>query len=168
MISLSKAKMLVEKVRGEKFPEAYNDFTLHEWSRKGVISHLKAKNGKTFYPDIVTNEILTALKLKNKYSLSEIADARRCLELEGNHPNQITEEELVRFINCSKLFNDKKLVMKLTIKKLDSLDKIKELIDDLFAEKRHLEVIEAYLKEFYKTEKELEDLEKRESLNYVS
>lgn len=168
MISLTEAKMLAEKVGKKEFPEVYSDFTLHEWSRRGVISHLEVKDGKTFYPDIVTEEIIIALRLKNKYSLSEIADARRCLELEGNHSKQITEEELVRFVNCSKLFNDRKLFLKFKIKQLDSLTEIKELIDGLLEEKRHLEVTEAYLREYFQVKKELKEFEKRKSLNYIS
>ena len=168
MISLSRARNFVEKVMGEEIPLAYTDMTLRDWSRKGVISRMRIKNGEALYPEIVTTEILTALKLKEKFSLSEIAEARKCLELESGQPNLITEEELVRFINCSKLFNDKKLVTKLTINKIESLDKIKELIDDLVQEKKHLEVVGNYLKEFLKAEKELKELKKNKKIKYVS
>ncbi|MFN2341293.1 MAG: hypothetical protein ABR547_08495 [Halanaerobium sp.] len=168
MISLNSAQKLVEEVRGEELPEVYTDLTLHDWIREGVISHMKVENGTALYPDIVATEILTALRLKENYSLEKIAEARKCLELEGGKLNQISEEEITRFINCSKLFNDKKLVTKLTIKRIDSLDKIKELVDDLFQEKKHLEVVEAYLREFLKAEKDLRKAEEDKNREYVS
>ena len=168
MISLSSARKLVEEVRGEEIPYIYTTLTLRDWSRKGVISRLKVKNGSALYPDIVTPEILTAFRLKEKYSLSEIAEARKCLELEGGQLNKITEEELIRFINCSKLFNDKKLVTKLAINRIESLDKIKELIDDLYNEKKHLEVVGDYLREFLEANNDLKSIEKRKEINLVS
>lgn len=168
MISLSNAKSLVEEVRGEELPLIYTNVTLHDWIREGVISRMKVDDGNALYPDIITAEILTALKLKEKYRPSEIAEARECLELNGGHPNQITQEELIRFVNCSKIFNDKKLATKLSIKQIDSLDTIKELIDDLLKEKNHLEVVEDYLKEFLEAEKELEKVKERKKRKYIS
>jgi hypothetical protein len=168
MISLNSARDLVEEVIGEELPKVYTDLTLHDWIREGVISRMKVKNGNALYPDIVATEILTALRLKENYSLEKIAEARKCLEFEGGHRNQISEEEITRFINSSKLFNDKKLVTKLTINRIDSLDKIKELVDDLFKEKKHLELVEAYLREFLKSEKELKKVEENKNREYVS
>lgn len=168
MISLESARNLVEEVIGEEIPSVYTELTFREWAREGAISRMKVKNGKSFYPDIVTTEILTALRLKKNYSLSEIAEARECLELEGGQLNQITEEDLIRFINCKKLFKDKKLATKLTLKKIDSLAKIKGLIDDLLREKKHLEVVEDYLKEFLKADKELSRYKEKKEVNYVS
>ncbi len=168
MISLDSARKLVKEVRGEEFPLVYTDLTLRDWSRQGVISRVEIKDGSALYPDIVTTEILTALRLKRKYRLSEIAEARKCLELESGDPHQITEEEITRFINCSKLFNDKQLVTKLSLSRIDSLAKIKELINDLLEEKKHLEVVGDYLKEFLQAEKELKQLRKNNKLNYVS
>jgi len=168
MISLISARNLVEEVRGQELPIVYTDLTLHDWVREGVISHMKVENGNAFYPDIVVTEILTALRLKGNHSLAEIAEARKCLELEGGHLNQITEEEIIRYVNCSKLFNDKKLVTKLSINRIESLEKIKELVDDLFQEKKHLELVEAYLREFLKSEKELKKVEENKNREYVS
>lgn len=168
MISLDGARRLVEEVRGEEIPLVYTDLRLRDWSRMGVISRVKVKNGSALYPEIVTTEILTALKLKNKYKLSEIAEARKCLELEGSHPHQITEEELIRYVNCSKLFNDKKLVTMLSLKQIESLNKIKELIDDLVKEKKHLEVVGDYLREFLESDKELKKLKNNKKENFVS
>jgi len=168
MISLSSAQNLVEMARGEELPAVYTDLTLHDWIRKGVISHMKVENGNAFYPDIVAAEILTALRLKEDYSLEQIAEARKCLELEGGKLNQITEDEIVRYINCSKLFNDKKLVTKLTINRIESIDKIKELVDDLLKEKNHLEVVGDYLKEFLKADRELKEVRKRKKNIYAS
>lgn len=168
MISLSNAKSLVEKVRGEELPLIYTNVTLHDWIREGVISRMKVDDGNALYPDIITAEILTALKLKEKYNPSEIAEARECLELNSGHPNQITQEELIRFVNCSKIFNEKKLATKLSLKQIDSLATIKELIDDLLKEKNHLEVVEDYLKEFLKAEKELKKVEERKEVKYIS
>lgn len=168
MISLNSARKLAEEARGEEIPSVYTDLRLRDWSRKGVISRVKIKQGSALYPEIVTTEILTALRLKRKYKLSEIAEARKCLELEGGHPHQITEEELIRFVNCSKLFNDKKLVTKLSLNRIESIDKIKELIDDLVQEKNHLEVVGDYLREFLKAEKELKKIRESGKENYVS
>ena len=168
MISLSDAKKIVEEARGERMPSVYTDLTLRDWVRDGVISRMKVKNGNALYPDIVTTEILTALRLKEKYSLKKIAEARRCLELEGGCPHQITEEELIRFVNCTKLLNDKKLVTKLTLNHIESFDKIKELIDDLVEEKNHLEVVEDYLREFMRAEKKLKKIKKEHKKPYVS
>lgn len=168
MISLDSARKLVEEVRGEELPLIYTDLTLHDWIQEGVISHMKVENGNALYPDIITAEILTALRLKEDYSLAEIAEARKCLELEGGQFKQITEEEIVRFINCSKLFSDKKLVTKLSINRIESLTKIKELVDDLLAEKNHLEVVGDYLKEFLKAEKDLREAKKRKKNLYAS
>jgi len=168
MISLSSARDLVEKVRKEELPVVYTDLTLHEWIRKGVISHMKVENGKALYPDIVATEILTALRLKEHYNLEEIAEARRCLEFEGGHLNQISEEEIIRFINCRKLLKDKELVTKMSINRIDSLDHIKELVDDLIKEKNHLEVVEDYLREFLKAEKELKKEIMKKEMQYVS
>ncbi|RCW52150.1 hypothetical protein [Halanaerobium kushneri] len=168
MISLTMARKLVEEARGEEMPLIYTDLRLRDWSREGVISRVKIKNGSALYPDIVTTEILTTLRLKRKYKLSEIAEARKCLELEGSHPHQITEEELIRFVNCSKLFNDKKLVTKLSLSRIESLDKIRELIDDLLQEKKHLEVVGDYLKEFLQAEKELKIIRARQNEEVVS
>ncbi|WP_233493900.1 hypothetical protein [Halanaerobium sp. ST460_2HS_T2] len=162
------ARKLVEEARGEEMPLIYTDLRLRDWSREGVISRVKIKNGSALYPDIVTTEILTTLRLKRKYKLSEIAEARKCLELEGSHPHQITEEELIRFVNCSKLFNDKKLVTKLSLSRIESLDKIRELIDDLLQEKKHLEVVGDYLKEFLQAEKELKIIRARQNEEVVS
>ncbi len=168
MISLSRAKNLVEEVRGEEMPLIYTNITLHDWIRAGVISRMQVDNGKALYPDIITTEILTALRLKEKYSLSEIAEARECLELDGGLPNQITQEDLTRFINCSKIFNDKKLATKLSLKNIESLDTIKRLIDDLLKEKNHLEVVEDYLSEFLKAEKEIKKAKNRKEMRFVS
>jgi len=168
MISLSSARNLVEEVRGEEMPLIYTNLTLHDWVREGVISHMEINDGKALYPDIVTTEILTALKLKEKYSLSEIAEARECLELDSGNPGQISEDELIRLVNCSKLFNDKKLTTKLSLKHIEKLETIKELIDDLLKEKNHLEVVEDYLKEFLKAEKELKKVKQRKEMKYVS
>ena len=168
MISLSSARNLVEEVRGEEMPIVYTDLTLHDWVREGVISHMKVENGNALYPDIVATEILTALRLKENYSLAEIAEARKCLEFEGGHLNQITEEEIIRYVNCSKLFSDKKLVTKLTINRIDSLDIIKGLVDDLLQEKKHLEVVGDYLREFLKAERDLKKAEKAKKREYAS
>ena len=168
MISLDGARRLVEEIRGDEIPPIYTELRLRDWSRKGVISRVKIKNGSALYPEIVTTEILTALKLKDKYKITEIAEARKCLELEGGHPHQITEEELIRFVNCSKLFNDKKLVTKLSLSRIESLAKIKELIDDLLEEKKHLEVVGDYLKVFLESEKELKELRENKRENFVS
>ncbi len=168
MISLSSARHQVEEVIGEEIPFVYSDLTLRDWARKGVISRIKVENGNALYPDIVTTEILTALKLKEKYGLSEIAEARKCLELESGHPNQITEEEIIRFVNCKKLFSDKKLVTKLSLNNIESLDKIKELIDDLIQESKHLEVVGDYLKEFLNSEKELKNMQAKKQNAYIS
>lgn len=168
MISLGSAVKLVEEVRGEELPLIYTDLTLRDWSREGIISRMKVEKGNALYPDIITTEILTTLKLKEDYSLDKIAEARKCLELEGGHTNQITEEELIRFINCSKLFVDKKLATKLTLDHIKSLDKIKELIDDLLKEKKHLEVVEAYLKEFLAAEKRIKKFKESKEREYVS
>src|SRR6056297_1740479 len=168
MISLSSARHLVEEVIEEEIPLVYTDLTLRDWAREGVISRIKVENGNALYPDIVTTEILTALKLKGKYKLSEIAEARRCLELEGGHPDQITEEEIIRYINCKKLLNDKKLVTKLSLDNIESLTKIKELIDDLIEESKHLEVVGDYLKEFLNSEKELKKMKDKKHKAFIS
>ncbi|CCU78612.1 hypothetical protein HSACCH_00757 [Halanaerobium saccharolyticum subsp. saccharolyticum DSM 6643] len=168
MISLSSARHLVEEVIGEKIPLVYTDLTLRDWAREGVISRIKVENGNALYPDIVPTEILTALKLKEKYKLSEIAEARRCLELEGDHLNQISEEEIVHFVNCRKLLSDKKLVTKLSLDKIESLARIKELIDDLIEESKHLEVVGDYLKEFLNSEKELKKIDDKKNKAYIS
>lgn len=168
MISLSSARHLVEEVIGKEIPVVYTELTLREWAREGVISRIKVKNGNALYPDIVTTEILTALKLKGKYKLSEIAEARKCLELEGGHPNQITEEEIIRFINCRKLLNDKKLVTKLSLNHIESLAKIKELVDDLIEESKHLEVVGEYLKGFLNSQKELKKADAQKQKAYIS
>lgn len=168
MISLNEARNLVEEVRGEEMPLIYANITLHDWIREGVISRMKVDDGNALYPDIITTEILTALKLKEKYSLAEIAEARECLELDGGLSNQISQEELIRFVNCSKIFNDKKLATKLSLEHIESLDTIKELIDDLLKEKNHLEVVEDYLKEFLKAEKELKKAKETKKMGYVS
>jgi hypothetical protein len=106
---------------------------------------VKIKNGSVLYPEIVTAEILTALKLKDKYKIPEIAEARKCLD-----------------------FNDKKLVTKLSLSRIESLAKIKELIDDLLQEKKHLEVVGDYLKVFLESEKELKELRENKRENFVS
>jgi DNA-binding transcriptional MerR regulator len=168
MISLSSARHLVEEVIGEEITLVYTDLTLRDWAREGVISRIKVENGNALYPDIITTEILTTLKLKEKYKLSKIAEARKCLELESGHHNQITEEEIVRFVNCKKLLNDKKLVTKLSINKIESLDRIKELIDDLVNESKHLEVVGEYLKEFLQAEKDLKNMKAKKQKSYIS
>ena len=168
MISLSSARHLVEEVIGEEIPLVYTDLTLRDWAREGVISRIKVENGNALYPDIVTTEILTALKLKGKYKITEIAEARKCLELESGHPNQITEEEIVRFVNCKKLLSDKKLVTKLSLNNIESLDRIKELIDDLVQESKHLEVVGEYLKEFLQAERELKNIQVKKQKAYIS
>jgi len=141
---------------------------MRDWAREGIISHMKVNDGDALYPDIVAAEILTAINLKEKYSLSKIAEARRSLELEGGELNQITEAELMRFINCRKLFNDKKLVTKMTINHINSLDKIKELIDNLHREKEHLEVVEDYLREFLQAEKEISNIKENDRRMVIS
>lgn len=166
MISLNAARSLVEEVIDRDLPVIYMDLTLQEWTRKGVISRIKVESGAALYPDIVAAEIITALSLRGKYSLEEIAAARRCLELEGSQPYQINEEEIIRFINCSKLLVDKKLVTKLSLKNIESLEKIKELIDDLVKEKQHLEVVGDYLSEFLRADRELRTVKKNK--DYVS
>lgn len=75
MISLSSARNLVEEVIGEELPVIYMDLTLQDWIRKGVISRIKVDSGIALYPDIVSAEILTAIILREKYSLEEIASA---------------------------------------------------------------------------------------------
>lgn len=168
MISLSSARKLVKEIRGEDMSLIYTDLILRDWAREGVISHIQIKDGRALYPDIITAEILTAIRLKDDYSLAEIAEARRCLELEGGNPNQITEAELIRFINCQKLLNDKKLVTKLSLKNIESLDKIRELVDDLLKESKHLEIVGDYLKEFLKAEKKLESIKENRKKAFIS
>jgi hypothetical protein len=71
MISLISARNLVEEVIGKELHLVYTDLTLRDWAREGIISRIKVEAGNALYPDIVTTEILTALKLKEKYRLSE-------------------------------------------------------------------------------------------------
>lgn len=169
MISLSNARHLVEEVKGENL--VYTDLTLSDWAKKGIISNMKVNNGNYLYPDIVAIEILTAINLKEKYNLSKIAKARSCLELEGDEYsefNKITEAKLMKFINCKKLVNDKKLVTELAISQIEFRDKIKELRDDMHKEKEYLEVVEDYLKEFLQAEKEINNVKENRKRKNIS
>lgn len=167
MISLKEVIALVGETRGEEMPFVYSSLTIQEWTRKGVISRVKVNNGNVFYPDIVSAEILTAFELKTNYSLKEIAEARNYLELEDKKMGEITEKNLIKFINCSKLFNDKKLVIKQNLNDVDSLDKVKKIIDDLLQERKRLEVVEAYINEFIAAVKEIKDVKNRKAKNYA-
>jgi DNA-binding transcriptional MerR regulator len=66
--------------------------TLKEWSEKGVISRPEEKNNRNLYPDIVTIEILAAIRLMNKYSLEEIAKARSYFNFENKTPYHIEKK----------------------------------------------------------------------------
>lgn len=168
MISLKTAIKIVEEIRGEEMPFVYTTLTIQEWARKGVISRIKVDNGNARYPEIITAEILVAFRLKNKYNLEKIAEARNYLELEGGKNNQINEKDLIRFVNCSKLFNDKKLVSKLTLNHINSLDTIKEIIDGLVEERERLEIVEDYLKEFLQANREIKEYKNIKNSSYVS
>lgn len=168
MISLKRAIKLVEEIRGKEAPFVYTILTIQEWARKGVVSKIKVNNGKTLYPEIIITEILVAFRLKNDYSLEKIAEARKYLELDGGEINKINEKDLIRFVNCSKLFNDKKLVTKLTLNHINSLDSIKEVVDGLVHERQKLEAIEDYLKEFIQADKEIKEYQEIKKSSYVS
>jgi hypothetical protein len=157
MISLEDARKEVIDICGEEFPYVYTTLTLREWSNKNVISRLQVENGKVNYPDIVIVEILTTIRLKKKYKLEEIAEARKYLNLNCSIEDNLSSSDLLKFINLQKTFTDKKNVMKKAINEMTSTKKIRELADKLYFENRKLQIISDYLDEFLKAKKEVKN-----------
>ena len=155
MISLAEARKEVIDICGEEFPCVYTTLTLREWSNKNVISRLKVENGEVNYPNIVIAEILTAVRLKKKYKLEEIADARSYLNLKCSLNDNISSSDLIRFINLKKTFTDKKNVTKKAINVINSTKKIRKLADKLYYENKKLQIISDYLDEFLQAKKEV-------------
>lgn len=157
MISLNNARKEVMDICGDEFPHVYTTLTLRDWSNKNVISRLKVENGKANYPDIVVAEILTAVRLKKKYKLEEIAKARSYLNLKCSLDDKLSNSDLVRFVNLQKTFSDKKNVTKKAINEITSTKKIRELADKLYYEDKKLQIISDYLDEFLKAKREIQN-----------
>jgi hypothetical protein len=157
MISLNDARKEVMDICGSEFPHVYTTLTLRDWSNKNVISRLKVENGKANYPDIVVAEILTAIRLKKKYTLEEIAEARSYLNLKCSLNDNLSSSDLVRFVNLQKTFSDKKNVTKKAINEITSTKKIRELADKLYYENKKLKIISDYLDEFLKAKREVQN-----------
>ncbi len=157
MISLDDARKEVMDICGDEFPHVYTTLTLRDWSNKNVISRLKVENGRANYPDIVVAEILTAVRLKKKYKLEEIAKARSYLNLKCSLNDNLSNSDLVRFVNLQKTFNDKKNVTKKAINEITSTKKIRELADKLYYEDKKLQIISDYLDEFLKAKREVQN-----------
>ncbi len=157
MIYLNEINKLVVEIYGDEFSSVNTKSTLRLWSNKGVISRIKAKNGKDIYPDITLIEALTAIKLKKDYKLEEIIQTRNYLELKYNAHDKISTQSLVRFLNFQKIFIDKKAVTKSVIENINDIKKIRNLTEQLYLENKNKEIINDYFDEFSRAKKEVEN-----------
>ncbi len=158
MISLNKVQKIVAEIYGDQFPSFFTKSTLRLWSKKGVISRIKVKNGKAVYPDITIIEALTAIRLKNYYTLEEIKQARSYLEFKYNIYDKVTTQSLVRFLNLQKIFIDKKVLTKQVIENINDIKKIQNLTEQLYLENKNKEIINYYFAEFSRAKKEVENI----------
>lgn len=120
---------------------------------------MKVKGNKALYPDILPIEILTATRLKKKYTIEEIAKARSYFNFEKKSPYEITKNSLLTFINSKKLFKDHQFVTRITAKKVESTSTIKKMVNELENKKRELKLLEDYISEFIKAKKDLNQKE---------
>ncbi|TDO94669.1 hypothetical protein DFR79_10243 [Halanaerobium saccharolyticum] len=155
MISLSQARKMVMEIGGDDFPSVYTTLTLQDWANQNIISRLKVKNGKTGYPEIIVAEILTVLRLKNKYKLKEIAEAKCYLDLDCTLEAPLSPVELIKFINFKKTFRDKQIVINNSLEKIDCTQKVRVLADRLAEENKKLNIVSDYLDQFMEAKKEV-------------
>lgn len=155
MISLADARKEVINIYGEELP--YTILTLREWSNKNVISPMEVKDGRAHCPDIVVVEILTAVRLKQKYNLEEIAEARKHLNLKCRLNENLSSSDLAALMNYKKNFIEKRNVIKNTINKISSIRELCKLADELNHENQILQMISDYLDEFLKTKREVQN-----------
>lgn len=157
MISLSKAQDIVAELCPDFVSFVCTDLVLTEWANKGVISGIELRDGIALYPKIIVIEILTAVKLKKtyNYSLKEIAESRKYLNLNNKNLFETEENNFVNLINLKKIYNDKKVVLKNALGKIDSIIKMKNIIDELYQENKKLEIMTNYCLECSKAKKEV-------------
>lgn len=129
--------------------------TLREWSKIGVISGVEKSNSKDLYPDIVVIEILIAVRLKEKYTLDEIAKARSYFNFENKSPYNIKKKSLLKFINFKSLFNDCNFVTKHTSKNSNSATKVKRLKNNFNESRLYLKLLDDYMDEFMRAKADL-------------
>jgi hypothetical protein len=156
MISLDNARKEVMNICGEEFTNVYTTLNLREWSNENVISCLELKDGKENYPNIVVVEILTAVELKKKYKLEEIAEARKHLNLKCSLNEKLTSIDLENFMKFKKNFIEKRNIINKTFDKITSIKELDELADDLKYENKILQMISDYLDQFLKTKREVQ------------
>lgn len=155
MITLNEIQKVVQEICDDEFSSLCTKSTLRDWSNKGVISRIKVENGQDAYPEITIIEALTAIKLKNDYKLEEIIKAKNYLELKCNIHDKISNQSLVRYINFQKVFDDKKNVTKQALKKINDINKMWLLTNQLYLENKDKEIITDYFEECSRVKKEV-------------
>jgi hypothetical protein len=159
MITLNEAQNVVAKLCPDFISFVCNDLVLTEWANKGVISGMEIRDENALYPKIIVMEILTAINLKKQYNynLQEIAEARKYLNLNKKIMAGAEENNLLNLINLKRVYNDKKIVIKKVIERINSIEKIKNIIDDLYQENEKLERMVNYCFECFKAKKEIQN-----------
>lgn len=158
MFFLNEVQKKVVEIYGDEFPSFFTKSTLRLWSKKGVISRIKVKDGKAVYPDITIIEALTAIKLKNNYKLEEIIQARNYLELKSNIDDNVSTQSIIRFLNIQKVFIDKKIITKQAIEISNEIKKIQNFNEQLHLENKKKEIISDYFDEFLRAKREVENI----------
>lgn len=157
MISLDEARKEIMNICGEEFPNVYTTLILREWSNKNIISRLELKDGEANYPDIVIVEILTAIRLKKKYKLEEIAEARKNLNLKCGLNDNLSKNDLADLMKFKKNFIERRNEIEKKINNISSIKELRELAEDLNYENKILQIISDYLDKFLKTKKEVKN-----------
>lgn len=157
MISLTKTQNMVVDLYPDSISFISNDLILTEWINKGVISGIESEAEAALYPDIIVIEIITALNLKKEYdySLRKIAEARKYLNLDKENMAESEKNNILNFINLKKIYNDKKIVIKKTFHKINSIETMKNMINELYQENNKLKIIADYSFEFFQASRKV-------------
>lgn len=158
MVSLIEAQNVVAELRPDFISYVCTDFMLTEWANQGVISRIEIRDDVALYPKIIVIEILTAVSLKTKYNyrIKEIAETRKYLNLGIEDIDWSDENNILNFINLERVYNDKRAAIKKAIERINSIEKIKKLIDELYQENKKLEIMANYCFEFFEAKKEIQ------------
>lgn len=160
VISLSKVESMIVDLCPDFISFTSTEFVLTEWVNKGVVSEIEIRDKVALYPEIIVIEILTVLNLKKEYnySLLKIAKAKKFLNLSLENMDCTEAPNLLNFINLKRIHNDKKVVIKKAIQKMNSIEAIKNIIDELNEENKKLKMMADYSLEFFKAKKEVQKI----------
>lgn len=157
MIALKEARQLVaDSIGEEKTP---TKSSLQTWVHKGVISGVEsktytAKGLKAYYPERLPVEIITALSLKKRYNLKDIAKARQGINFNNFKKKVKNAVKIDDLIENSKSFEEIKAEYINKIKQTNNFEEldclIKNFNDNLDWEQKKTRILLDYIEEYLK------------------